>query len=783
MSSNPIITSILKLQPKQNIVSTNSTPFTPERQNVPKTVSLLLTPESALAPNNEQNNSSINLKSGNVLKLKHNDISDMCFKGDNLQQLSTNALPQFTPTPPPNPAKANFEAFCCSDCGDTFALKCSLTFHLERRSVLIKFPCEACKGVRIFYNRCTLLSHIRSHADKNEPAAIEKAVVNPLPRVFMDGLQNEFVNTLDDDLNSMDDINETPPSELLEFSLKEDDDAFLLKEKAVIFPNTEKVKCSDCNEEFETAEARKEHLTNGDKIPVMVSQCNKCGMVCPSKCSLKAHQRLHLQVSPYICPECGESPNAYWANFQHHVKYKCFHQSRGIGYKCPVCKRVSPSNESLLKHMELHTEKYLKCESCPRAYISKMNFDEHVKDYHGGKPIKFNTIYKCSLCDIVFMGSESMLTHRSTHLKEQICEYVFNCMQCGKPLENKQLLAEHIKNSHPKIYKLMTRDEAPEEKQSAPSTYKGKIECILCNCKFNNFQGYSVHISRTHVNMNQPCSYCFMIIGNRREMVTHGKKHLKKGNIICLLCNNMKCSDEKRLDAHLSKHHVDKLQYCTVCPICNEMLATFHGTLNHLRVEHFLVTKESVNETAESIITRSENVTCHFCRISFDNDFELQAHLKSTHHADHNKQPANVFTTDEKEQESPAKKQRIEGNICAKCDFQSSEREAFKKHLLTHKTNKSTFQCQECGLCFVVEPALIKHLRIIHKISDTQKYIEEEGTNFMPPDSKTATEVRSCDSLICNVCFTSFPSETQLKTHMRSHGMAFIQATKTNATS
>ncbi|GFR26231.1 zinc finger protein 687a [Trichonephila clavata] len=776
MNMTPIATNILKLPPKQIQVS-------PDKLNITISVSSPVVSDSVRTVSSDSNDPSVNWKPVNVLKLKQNDVTDLCFKGENLQQLSTNALPPYIPTIS-SPTKTPYEMHCCSDCGDTFALKSSLSFHLDRRSVLIRFPCEACKSVRIFYNRCTLQSHIRSHADKNEPSDIEKAIVNPLPRVFMDGLQTEFVNTLDDELNSMDEANEMPPSELLEFSIKEDDDAIIIKEKS-ISTSALKVKCVDCNEEFENAAARKEHLTNGDKIPVLISQCNKCGMVCPSKCSLKAHQRLHLQVSPYICPECGENPDAYWTNFQNHVKYKCFHHARSIGYKCPVCKRVSPSSDSLLKHMELHTEKYLKCDSCPRAYMTMLNFDEHAKEHHMGKYVKFNTIYKCSLCDIVFLGSEQMLTHRSTHLKEQVCEYVFNCMQCGKTVENKEQLLDHIKTSHPKVFKLISQDEQVEANSSSQPTaiYKGKVECMLCFCKFNNFQGYSVHVSRAHVNMNQPCSYCFMIIGNRKEMIIHGKKHLKKGNIVCLLCNNMKCADEKRLDAHLSKSHVDKLQCGSACPICNELLPTFHGALNHLRVEHFLVTKDSVDQQEESNVnTRNENVTCHFCRTAFDDDAELQEHLKTKHHVDNQKEQNNREQLVPEEKESPLKKQRVEGNTCAKCDFQSSDREIFKKHVLIHKTNKNTFQCQECGVCFVVESALIKHLVIIHKISDPKKYIEEEGTNFMPDFKKTA-EVYSCDSLICSVCFTTFPTETQLKTHMRSHGMAFIQANKTVAPS
>lgn len=574
------------------------------------------------------NNSDPNLSWGgqSTINFKQTDMNDN-IRGENLQQLSTNALPPYTPGSPPRFMKKDIKTFdihCCTDCGDTFALKSSLSFHLERRSVLIKFPCEVCKITRIFYNRCNLLSHVRSHTDKNEKCDIGKAVVSVLPRVFMDGIQNEFVNTLDDELNSIDDNDVLQTSELLECSLQEFDDITSDKQNdQACNISITKVKCLDCNEEFESAKERKEHLTNGDKIPVLMSQCSKCGLVCPSKCSLKAHQRIHLQISPYVCPECGVSPDPHWNNFLHHVNFKCFHNTRGVGYKCPVCKRVSPSNESLLKHMELHTEKYAKCAECPRAYNSTSAFKSHNDMFHNGEVVPYTMIFKCSLCDIVFVTSDQMLNHRSAHLKEQVCEYVFNCMQCGKPLESKAQLLEHIKVTHPKIYKQNVQTEPVINKptQSTTVTYKGTVECIYCNAIFHSHLGYSVHLSRAHININQICCFCSKQMNNRKESVKHGKEHLQEKAILCLLCNNKKFNTTMELESHLDAH-IRKLKFCSFCPLCEKdhLLPNFPDALHHLRRDHLLPAR---NETRlhRKEISSSQNgdTVCHFCRVAFGN--------------------------------------------------------------------------------------------------------------------------------------------------------------------
>lgn len=560
----------------------------------------------------------------NSSRLQPNGLAHLGSKGESLQQLSTNALPPYCPVPPPIPVKKTYDVNCCLDCGDSFSLKSSLNFHLERRSVLIKFPCDGCQSSKVFYNRCTLLSHIRSHIDNNESADMSRAVVSPLPRLFMDGLQVGLASSLDEELNSMDDSNATTPTEMLECSLKEgEEESNVPGQVSNRRISLLKVKCLDCNEEFDSAEARQRHLTNDDKIPVTTSPCNTCGMVCPSKCQLKAHQRLHLQVSPYVCPECGDSPDKYWANFQHHVTYKCFHHCRSVGYKCPACRRVSPSNEALLKHMELHYEKYLKCEVCVRAYTSVSVFEDHKKEFHPQNfdLVKHQIIYKCTICEIALLTNIEMIDHCVVHLRNQVvCEYVFNCMQCGKTLENKTLLFEHIRSSHAKLFKHIMQNEIVQKPPPATVAHRGKVECILCNCSFHSFQGYSVHVNRAHVNVNQQCNYCYMIIGNRKEMMLHGKKHLKKGHVVCLLCNNKKCDVEKNLEMHLA-YHANKLSNCSACPVCNELLSTTQQALKHIRQEHFLSSSDNISSKrpdADSQPT-TQSIICHLCRASFGN--------------------------------------------------------------------------------------------------------------------------------------------------------------------
>lgn len=64
-------------------------------------------------------------------------------------------------------------------------------------------------------------------------------------------------------------------------------------------------------------------------------------MMLPNRCSFSAHQRMHRNRPPHVCPECGG--NFLQANFQTHLREACLHFSRRVGYRSPhLSSHVSP---------------------------------------------------------------------------------------------------------------------------------------------------------------------------------------------------------------------------------------------------------------------------------------------------------------------------------------------------------------------------------------------------------------------------------------------------------
>lgn len=748
------------------------------------------------------------------------EVPQLSTKDDNLQQLSTNVLPPYSPPPFPSGLQNStpYETHCCTDCGDTFALKSSLTFHLRRKSVKITFLCDSCSDVQIFYNRCNLLSHIRAHSDKGEPSDIRNAFIKPVLSSEMQHINCSLPSSDEEDSSAMD-TESASPTKLLEVSISELNTEQTVDNKSEV-PSV--IACSECGKSFDNSKSRVEHLTNKEKIPTIIAQCQRCGILCPSRCNFKAHLRIHLKVKPYICPECGIGLQQSWDAFFRHLKYDCFHFSRSVGYKCSVCSRLLGSSVALQKHMmDLHTETYVKCQACPMAFKSVASFHNHKANLHSAADVQHKLIFKCALCDIVFLSKEHMLSHLEIHIKDQVCQYVFNCMECNKATDSKGALSEHLQVSHNKLLKsnMSTSNNSESGAAKIYEDQPQRVECILCHCSFMTRQGYNIHNAKVHAHSKQHCSVCGLTTESKYDMVEHGRRHVKRGSLVCLLCHNKEFQEENTLAVHLFQH-VETVHFPSYCPLCDIALFNVGKASDHLKKEHGLKKNFDVDRKSEPKSVQSSDSAasgasevrhCRSCRRSFSDWEKWKQHLLTEHKLKTDSKdspgslPVVVLTpvksinirnaseikgksggssavkevVGDQKNDTESKTPRSSGYSCAKCEFESQDKRPFREHILGHKASKNSFQCQDCGLCFIVESSLRRHLKAIHKITDIDKYITEEGTNYTP-EAETPSESANHSSLECSVCYTTFPSEASLKTHLRSHGMAFIQAKKTS---
>lgn len=266
----------------------------------------------------------------------------------------------------------------------------------------------------------------------------------------------------------------------------------------------------------------------------------------------------------------------------------------------------------------------------------------------------------------------------------------------------------------------------------------------------------------------------------------------------------------KKLDGPLKLSDVDSSLCWFSCHLCEKTFRNSDDLQQHLKETH-------------SGKSRQHAYLCWICREqselkSYPKAGMLIKHLKHFHKIarknidyarialSNGKDDAAVTADDAKPIQPPmsVRKLRVEGEStynCARCEFSCSERVSFLDHIKCH-CRENSHQCPECGVCFVVLPSLKRHLMIVHRVRDFDRYFAETGfsldiptsydvdsdpedahvvvpnTSIKQSNEELASSPEKESSLECTVCYRTFGDECAVRQHMRVHGMAFIQGTR-----
>lgn len=725
----------------------------------------------------------------------------------------TNPIPAYFPTPLPKSLtdKITISYHSCAECGDTFLFKSSLHIHKTRKCMQITYNCDNCTMKLIFYNKCSVLEHIRSHYP-SQPVTIkpDKMVVVPLPESITDILE-------------IGDSEQTPVHKTTEESNNFD--------------------CIECGAKFHTSRALANHFGHSETACTFTYYCALCQTYLPRHCAQKAHRRIHHEKTPHVCPECGQLiPNL--VSFRHHLKYKCVHFSRIAPLTCPKCFAKFCYSPELKDHIiSIHSETFIKCSICPMAFKAKSFYQNHHQSIHLLEQEQKKEIYKCPLCDTVFHNIQQLMNHVDVHINDLRVgvDYAFRCSVCSVIFDKRSLLLSHLGNCHhldfmqhrcefcdcvcKTAYNLQTHQKAIHKIQMAKLNGKNETKkenevvkskkckdkgiayCSLCQIFFATEGQLQMHASKVHENKPDDssavtakprntqkfCQYCSAPYKSWNRLMQHILGHRQSGVYMCLMCTNAAFLTKEDLHKHeefcSGESSQGKLPTVFECKECHELFKQENWLIAHQKNIHSkkamfpchlcnLVCKSNYSLVRHIQIAHEKKKHFYSCQICKEMDKEkifrrriqLEKHISSKHKTLRNKNNSSKIEpqpnvakqsteTDIKEQvrsinvdSQPLKKLKTqeEAFSCAKCVFTTKDHNLFQIHIQEHKTASDGIRCSECGLCFTAVDSLRMHLFMIHKIKQTTESLSSHGLLYKKNELKTENALESSPQQLSN---------------------------------
>ncbi|XP_054254463.1 zinc finger protein 532 isoform X6 [Indicator indicator] len=250
--------------------------------------------------------------------------------------------------------------------------------------------------------------------------------------------------------------------------------------------------------------------------------------------------------------------------------------------------------------------------------------------------------------------------------------------------------------------------------------------------------------------------------------------------------------------SHMRKEHGKQMKKHP-CRQCDKSFSSSHSLCRHNRIKHKGIRKVYTHcPESRRTFTKRLMLEKHIQLMHGIKDPDVKEMAESTHMEEREvKEDTKVPSPKRKLEEpvlefrpprgaitQPLKKLKInvfKVHKCAVCGFTTENLLQFHEHIPQHKSDGSSYQCRECGLCYTSHVSLSRHLFIVHKLKEPQPVSKQNGSGEdNQQENKPNHEDESSDSSAsdrrCKVCAKTFETEAALNTHMRTHGMAFIKS-------
>ncbi|XP_068025439.1 zinc finger protein 532 isoform X3 [Melanerpes formicivorus] len=512
-----------------------------------------------------------------------------------------------------------------------------------------------------------------------------------------------------------------------------------------------------------------------------------------------ANAGITLPTRGYKCLECGDSFALEKSLTQHYDR-----RSVRIEVTCNHCTKslVFFNKCSLLLHARGHKEKGVVMQ-CSHLILKPVPADQMIASPSSntassalqsptGAGIHTVTKMQPVITGTVISAPASTPVIPAMPLDEdpsKLCRHGLKCLECNEVFQDETSLATHFQQTAdtsgqsmhgtlksvegppnlginlPLSTKPTTQNSASHNKEDAKSANGTEKLDKKSPSPIKKAEPKKV------TNLGWTCWECDRLFTQRDLYISHMRKEhgkqMKKHP--CRQCDKSFSSSHSLCRHNRIKHKgIRKVYTCSHCP---ESRRTFTKRLmleKHIQLMHGIKDPD-VKEMAESANMEEREVK---------EDTKVPSPKRKL------EEPVLEFRPPRGAITQPLKKLKInvfKVHKCAVCGFTTENLLQFHEHIPQHKSDGSSYQCRECGLCYTSHVSLSRHLFIVHKLKEPQPVSKQNGSGEdNQQENKPNHEDESSDSSAsdrrCKVCAKTFETEAALNTHMRTHGMAFIKS-------
>ncbi|XP_040840996.1 zinc finger protein 532 isoform X5 [Ochotona curzoniae] len=515
-----------------------------------------------------------------------------------------------------------------------------------------------------------------------------------------------------------------------------------------------------------------------------------------------ANAGITLPTRGYKCLECGDSFALEKSLTQHYDR-----RSVRIEVTCNHCTKnlVFYNKCSLLSHARGHKEKGVVMQ-CSHLILKPVPADQMIASPSSNTSASSATVQSATaagthtvtkvqsgITGTVISAPSSTPITPAMPLDEdpsKLCRHSLKCLECNEVFQDETSLATHFQQAAdtsgqsmhgtlksiegppnlginlPFSIKPTTPNSANQSKDDAKSMNgKEKLEKKSPSPVKKSVEPKKV------ANPGWTCWECDRLFTQRDVYISHVRKEhgkqMKKHP--CRQCDKSFSSSHSLCRHNRIKHKgIRKVYTCSHCPDSRRTFTKRLMLEKHIQLMHGIKDpdlKEMTEATTEEDIEVKE-------------DAEVPSPKRKL------EEPVLEFRPPRGAITQPLKKLKInvfKVHKCAVCGFTTENLLQFHEHIPQHRSDGSSYQCRECGLCYTSHVSLSRHLFIVHKLKEPQPVAKQNGAGEdNQQENKPGPEDEAADGALsdrkCKVCAKTFETEAALNTHMRTHGMAFIKS-------